>query len=83
MAFKIKPLDDLKNDLSKIISLNPHHISTYSLILEPNTVLYNQKYQRLDDSHDRQMYDYITSYLKKKGYSHYEISNYSKKGYEF
>ena len=81
-GFQNQTLDDLKNDLSKIISLNPAHISTYSLILEPNTVLYNRNYQRLDDNHDRQMYDYITKYLKENGYNHYEISNYSKKGYE-
>ena len=34
-GFQNQTLDDLKNDLSKIISLKPAHISTYSLILEP------------------------------------------------
>ena len=81
-GFHNQTLDDLKQDLFKITALNPPHISLYSLILEPHTVFYNQKYQRLDDNHDRQMYDYITSYFKEKGYNHYEISNYSKEGYE-
>ena len=30
----------------------------------------------------REMYDYICKFLKENGYNHYEISNFSKKGYE-
>ena len=73
---------DLKNDLEYITSLNPKHISTYSLIIEEHTVLNNLKYKNIDEELDLKMYNYICNYLKEKGYIHYEISNFSKPGYE-
>ena len=73
---------DLKKDLEYITSLNPKHISTYSLIIEQHTVLNNLKYKNIDEELDLKMYNYICNYLKDKGYIHYEISNFSKPGYE-
>lgn len=62
--------------------LNVEHISIYSLILEKNTKLYINNYNNVDEELELQMYEYITNFLKKNNYIHYEISNYSKKGYE-
>lgn len=81
-GFKNQTKKQLQADLKKIISLNPKHISTYSLIIEPNTKLFIDKYQRLDNDKDRQMYDYIVNTLKENGYKQYEISNFSKYNYE-
>lgn len=77
---------DLEKDIDKIISLNPHHISTYSLILEEKTILYH-KYQKeevklINDDVDLKMYELIQDKLTKHGYHQYEISNYAKPGYE-
>lgn len=72
----------VKKDLKSIISLKPNHISTYSLQIEENTLLYLKKYERLNDDSDAEIYKKIVKYLKRKGYNHYEISNFSKKGYE-
>lgn len=80
-GFKNQKLEDLEYDLKKIIDLNPTHISTYSLIIEPNTKLYIEKYPAMDEDIDRKMYELIENTLKKKGYMHYEISNYSKKNF--
>ncbi len=80
-GIKNQTLYELKQDLDKIISLNPTHISLYSLILEENTILKANKYQELDDDTQRDMYDYIRKTLNKNNYIHYEISNFSKKGY--
>ena len=41
-------LQDIKDDLNIIESLNIQHVSYYSLILEDHTVLKNQNYQPLD-----------------------------------
>ena len=72
----------LKKDLKKFIKLDINHISIYSLILEDNTILKKEKYVELDDNIQRDMYDYICKILKKNNFIHYEISNFSKKGYE-
>ena len=72
----------LRRDIHKIIKLNPEHISTYSLILEKNTILYNEGYKNIKEEKDAKMYNYIKKILKKHGYNHYEISNFAKEGLE-
>lgn len=79
-------IEDVKDSLKKIASLNPEHISVYSLILEENTKLFEmiQRKEKIlpEDEEERQMYWFVRGYLKKNDYNHYEISNFSKKGYE-
>ena len=75
-------LNDLKDDLEKFIELDIEHISIYSLILEDHTILKINNYVEIDEDLNREMYDYICNFLKKNGFIHYEISNFSKKGYE-
>ena len=81
-GFDNEDMDELKDDLDIILSLKISHISTYCLILEEHTKLYvkNVKEESEDLQHD--MYYKIVQTLKKRGYSHYEISNFSKDGYE-
>lgn len=66
--------------------LEPKHISAYSLILEEGTELYSMyeqsKFELNDEDTDIEMYRYTIDFLKTKGYHQYEISNYSKEGYE-
>ena len=81
-GFQNQTLEDLKKDLNKIIKLNPKHISTYCLILEPHTKLYIENYKPLEDDIERKMYDLIVKTLKENNYIHYELSNFSKKGYQ-
>lgn len=74
--------EEWKESLDKIISLNPSHISAYSLILEEGTKLYemydNEEFSLLDEDTDIEMYNYTINKLKENGYNQYEISNYSK-----
>ena len=72
-------ITNLKSDLRKIIKLNPEHISTYSLIIENNTVISN--INPIDEDTDYEMYHTICNYLKKKGYHQYEVSNFAKEGF--
>ena len=72
----------LKEDVLKILDLNIEHISTYSLIIEDNTVLGINKTKYVDEDIDYEMYKLINKELKNNGYKHYEFSNYSKEGYE-
>ena len=81
-AIPNETIDDLKNDLDNIIDLDINHVSTYSLIINENTVLGINKTNYIDNDLDREMYDYICNYLKDNGFNHYEISNFSKSNYE-
>ena len=76
---------DLKESLSKIIELNPEHISVYSLIVEENTPISKMIEKRElvlpDEELERNMYWYVKNTLEIKGYEHYEISNFARSGY--
>lgn len=76
----------IKKDINKAIKLNVKHLSLYSLIIEDNTILfrlYNDgKIKILKDDKEAKLYMKIISYLKKKHFKHYEISNFSLSGYE-
>lgn len=81
-GFYNQTLDDLKEDLLFFKSLNVPHISIYSLILEENTKLFIKKVPVLEEEMESNMYFYIINFLEELGYSHYEISNFAKDGYD-
>lgn len=75
-------IKDLKESIEKVISLQPEHVSIYSLIVEEGTKLYKQietgELQLPEEELERKMYWYTKSKLELAGYKHYEISNYAK-----
>ena len=77
---------ELKTDLKELMDLNPEHISCYQLTIEPRTALAHQikknKITEVDDESSRHQFLLIHDEFTKKGYNHYEISNYSKPGFE-
>lgn len=72
----------LKNDIKKVLKLNVEHISTYSLIIEENTLIKINKEDYISEHTDAKMYKLIRKMFKKNKYNHYEISNFSKLNYE-
>ncbi len=81
-GFHFETKQIVKRELKQILSLKPTHISTYSLMIEENTLLSINQYKRLEDDQDALLYSFIKKFLKKKGYLHYEVSNFALKGYE-
>ncbi|MDD4705825.1 MAG: radical SAM family heme chaperone HemW [Bacilli bacterium] len=75
-------IDILKKDFKLLLKLNPEHISTYSLIIEDGTIAKVKNTHNINEDIDLEMYNYIRKKLKNKGYIHYEISNFSKLGFE-
>ncbi len=67
-------LTDLAHDLDILLALNVNHISTYSLIIEEHTILYNMGIKPIDEELDEAMYQLIINKLN--NYDHYEISNF-------
>lgn len=81
-AVPIENMLILKNDVREVLKLGVNHISTYSLIIEENTILGINKIKPIDEDKDYKMYSYICKKLKDSGYVHYEVSNFAKPGYE-
>ncbi len=79
-------LEDWENTLRKVIEMKPEHISAYALKVEEGTafekLLDQNKLSLPSDEEDRQMYDMAIKLLGDNGIEQYEISNFSKKGYE-
>ena len=79
-------IQDIKENLEKVIKLKPEHISVYSLILEEGTVLEKKIEKGIlnlpDEEVERSMYWYVKNTLEKNGFKHYEISNFAKEGKE-
>ena len=79
-------VNDWRETVDRVIRLGLQHISCYSLKIEEETPFYDMlragSLQPVDDELDRRMYWYAVDELKKRGYIHYEISNFSLPGYE-
>lgn len=75
-------LQSLSESINCALSINPDHISAYSLILEEGTPFYNMDLSFPDEDIEREMYYLINTTLEKNGLYRYEISNYAKKGME-
>lgn len=76
-------LKEWKNDLFLGTSLEPEHISAYSLTVEKNTALHSMVKNKTvimpSEEVDKKMFLSTINYLEQKNYMHYEISNFSKK----
>lgn len=86
LALPNQTLEDLNTSVENVISLKPEHISVYSLILEEETAMKKlvdeNKIKLPSEDLERKMYWDIKKKLEQNGYIHYEISNFSKKGFE-
>lgn len=81
-GFNGEKMSSLEDDLKKFVSFGVSHISTYCLQVEDSTVLSIKKYEELDEDNVGKQYDFIVDFLKRNGFNRYEVSNFSKVGYE-
>ena len=86
IGLPVQTLKDVQKDLSRIIELNPEHVSVYSLIVEEGTrieeKIKNKELYLPSEKLERKMYWEVKKKLEEAGYIHYEISNFAKAGYE-
>ena len=79
-------MSDVKENVAKALALDIPHLSLYSLILEHHTVFMNKmrrgKLNLPQEDLEAEMFDYIITELEKNGFEHYEISNFTKPGFE-
>ncbi|NCA93292.1 hypothetical protein EOM82_08700, partial [bacterium] len=74
----------IEKTLNIIGLIKPTHISAYSLILEENTPLFENKssYVFPDENEEEAEYYNICSTLSKSCYKHYEVSSFALPGFE-
>lgn len=79
-------MEQVKENVAKAIGLDIPHMSLYSLILENHTVFMNRmrrgKLPLPKEELEAEMFEYIIAELERAGFEHYEISNFSKPGFE-
>lgn len=79
-------IESLKKDLETALSLETPHISIYGLTIEEGTAFgkwhEKGKLRPLKEESGAQHFELIMTTLKAAGYEQYEISNFSKKGFE-
>lgn len=85
-ALPCQTLERWEANLLQAIALQPEHLSLYALMLEPNTRFYHLyqkgKLHLPDDETQVAMFRLAQRLTAQAGYRQYEISNYSRQGYE-
>lgn len=86
LGLPFQTLQEVEQDLERVLALRPQHISCYSLIIEEGTPFgarYTPGEPPLpDDDLERTMVHLVADTLKAAGYNHYEISNFALGGFE-
>lgn len=78
--------DKWLTNLKEAVKLPIKHLSAYSLILEPGTILNKMvldgKVNIQDEDYDADLYETTIDFLTRNGFEQYEVSNFTKPGYE-
>lgn len=77
-------IESLEKTLSFVVNSGAKHVSAYILKIEENTLFFRRKdtLPLPDEDTVCDMYEFTCDYLEKAGFNQYEISNFSKKGFE-
>ncbi len=74
----------LQKSIDFCVARDVQHVSAYLLKIEENTPFYVQQTQLAlkDDDEQAELYLYLVEELEKQGFRQYEISNFSREGYQ-
>lgn len=74
--------EDIDQDFSFIDRVNPAHISWYELTIYPQTRYGEKNPVEMEEDQKMELHRYLAKKLQARGYAQYEVSNYSKPGFE-
>lgn len=78
--------EDWQKDIKRALEINPPHISSYSLTIEEKTVFgkwtKQGKMQPVDDDLSARQLSLLIDHLEGANYEQYEVSNFSKPGFQ-
>ena len=81
----LPPFESLEFNIKRFIELDIPHLSAYNLTIEPNTRFGKYfkigKLKPIDEETLANLFEYIVKTMEKKGYIHYEISNFARKDF--
>ncbi len=81
-SFPNQTLAEIKADVKTVLGLGSQHVSIYTLTVEPNSKFYVQKIHEQDNEFQAEQYQLVTSLLEEFGMAQYEVSNFSRAGFE-
>ncbi len=73
--------DEIKRDLSDLVSCGSEHVSLYALTISEGSEFYKRRIEPILEEDQVKYYRLARALLKQKGYHHYEVSNFAKDGY--
>lgn len=88
VIFGLSNLSDevLESTLSEIVAMGPEHVSAYQLSIEEGSALAEKvsrgEYEEASEEACARQYELICRRLSEAGYTHYEISNWARPGFE-
>jgi len=81
-----RSIDEWRQNIKTALTYDPPHISCYNLTIEEQTayqhLIKQRKIVESSDIDQSEQFRLAEGLLKDQGYSHYEISNYAKSGYQ-
>ena len=76
-------IEQWKQDLITAVHLAPEHLSTYCLTYENDTGPFTPEHHKaVDENKEADFYEFTWKFLADQGYEHYEVSNFSKPGFQ-
>ena len=73
--------EEIRDDLERLVSLGSEHISLYSLSITEGSALYERNIRPICEREEAGYYLFVAGLLIKKGFLHYEVSNFARQGF--
>lgn len=81
MGLPGQTLSTFKNEIETLLSYQPAHLSAYFLSYDTKKIdIFIKECPQEDEQ--IQMYEWLCRQLRKAGFTHYEVSNWARRGYE-
>lgn len=81
-SFPRQTVEEIAQDVQTVLGLGSEHVSLYTLTVEPNSKFYTQQIKEQDSQAQGDQYALVMTLLQEAGMFQYEVSNFSRVGFE-